>query len=510
MLRRIARALLLCCGSAPLLCAIAFAQEPADDVRRELQRVLEEVRALRTEMERKDRRIDELEGRFRELEQRPAASAGQDAASIEKALEELRVQLAAMPQVKTASPFPKITLGGQLRWRAESRNGFDFGSGTGVPSNHFVEQRARLHADVDFSELLRAFVQIQDTRLWGEETNTVDDSADGVDFHQAFLDLKSLIGAKDTLRIGRQEILYGAQRLVAAGEWINQARTYDGMRWMGELGPTHTEVFATQLATARDNAGNVSGSEFGGVYATLHPIESAKKDALDLYVLYLHDAERYQGQERGTVGGRYEILTQAGLYFETEGALQFGNATTGTAGAPERSLDIPFGDVFAYVVRAGYRLEEADWKPGITFEWNHASGDEDPDDGQNQRFNSLFALAHAHNGMIDLTYWENTRNAAVRLNASPSDELDLFLDSWWFWVDEDADAVRGPNFNIPGLAGSANFVGTEIDALARWRPTAGLTLEGGYALLFPGEHVKDVLGDDELAQFVYVMLGLKF
>ncbi|MBK9386353.1 MAG: alginate export family protein [Planctomycetes bacterium] len=510
MLRRMVAAPLLRLGSVSVLCAWVAAQEPTTDVRQELQRVLEEVRSLRSEMERKDRRIDELEGRFRELEQRPVPSSAPEQESVEKALEELRAQLAAMPQVKTAAPFPKVTLGGQLRWRAESRNGYDFGSGTAIPSNHFVEQRARLHADVDFSELLRAFVQIQDTRLWGEEVNTVDDSADGGDFHQAFLDFKKLFDAEDTLRIGRQEISYGAQRLVSALEWTNQARAFDGARWMGELGAAHAEVFATQLATARDAAGDVSGSEFGGTYWTLHPIEDAKKDALDLYLLYLHDAERYQGQERGTAGARYEILTKGGLYFEAEGALQFGNATTGTAGAPERSLDIPFGEVFAYVVRAGYRMDEADWKPGITFEWNHASGDEDPADGTNERFNTLFPLAHAHNGMIDLTFWENTRNAALRFNASPSDQLDLFLDGWWFWVDEDADAVRGPNFNIPGLAGSANFVGTEIDALARWRPTAGLSLEAGYAVLFPGEHVKDVLGDDELAHFVYVMLGLKF
>ena len=45
---------------------------------------------------------------------------------------------------------------------------------------------------------MRAFAQIQDVRVWGEETNTLADfSADRFDLHQAWVEL-GRVGALDT------------------------------------------------------------------------------------------------------------------------------------------------------------------------------------------------------------------------------------------------------------------------------------------------------------------------
>jgi hypothetical protein len=61
------------------------------------------------------------------------------------------------------------------------------------------------------------FVQLQDSRQFGEETSTLaDGSADNIDFHQADLKLDQLSSARLSLTLGRQELAYVGQRLIGA------------------------------------------------------------------------------------------------------------------------------------------------------------------------------------------------------------------------------------------------------------------------------------------------------
>jgi hypothetical protein len=109
--------------------------------------------------------------------------------------------------------------------------------------------RTRLDLLASMDDDLAAFIQIQDVRLWGSESNTLlDFSANGLDIHQAYVDLVKAEDGGFMGRFGRQEVNFGGQRLVGAVNWTQQARAFDGIR-VGTGGSVgHFDVFAAKLA----------------------------------------------------------------------------------------------------------------------------------------------------------------------------------------------------------------------------------------------------------------------
>jgi hypothetical protein len=72
-----------------------------------------------------------------------------------------------------------------MRTRYDRNDGRD-GNIDNVP-HELIENRARLTLDLDVVDEFRGYFQLQDVRIWGEETSTVFDySAGGLDVHQAW------------------------------------------------------------------------------------------------------------------------------------------------------------------------------------------------------------------------------------------------------------------------------------------------------------------------------------
>ena len=72
---------------------------------------------------------------------------------------------------------------------------------------------------------------------------------DAIDTHQLFVDLVGNI-SKDgqlTLRVGRQEMSYGGERLIAAREGPNNRRAFDEVRFLYKQGAVSVDVFFGNL-----------------------------------------------------------------------------------------------------------------------------------------------------------------------------------------------------------------------------------------------------------------------
>jgi hypothetical protein len=110
-----------------------------------------------------------------------------------------------------------LTLGGDVRERLEYFNEFEFGSSAPEVSDAYLLSRFRLSVDFHVSRYFRIFAEGKsalstDRKLLGGNTTTFMDT---IDLQNGFADVMIPLGdqASVTLRGGRQELIFGAQRL---------------------------------------------------------------------------------------------------------------------------------------------------------------------------------------------------------------------------------------------------------------------------------------------------------
>ena len=194
-----------------------------------------------------------------------------------------------------------------------------------------------LHVDAQVHENLRGFVQFNaayvDDRVGGPRYGDVDD----FDLQQAFVDLRTSGDANPYafVRLGRQELTYGAERYVSPDDWRNVRRTFDGAKLAVSVPNDTFEVFAARPVEVEQDEFNDgdSGSTFAGIYNALALPDRAARCGHEVRVVPLLpqpaggfvapptigvDADTY------TLGARLHARPGA-FDFDVEGNYQFGN-----------------------------------------------------------------------------------------------------------------------------------------------------------------------------------------
>src|SRR5688572_1409875 len=73
----------------------------------------------------------------------------------------------------------------------------------------------------------------------------------------------------------------------------------------------------------------------------------------------------------------------------------------------------------------GYTLPTVPSKPRLVAEYNYASGDKDPADGQRGTFDQLYPTPHDKYGLADQVGWRNIHNARAGVEFKPSAKLSV-------------------------------------------------------------------------------------
>lgn len=166
-----------------------------------------------------------------------------------------------------------LTLGGELRERFEYYWRPNFGL-QGQSANAYLLNRMLLHADLHAGDYLRTFFV-----LGGHFAPWKDAAAppylDRWDLQQAFLDvrlpLSPLEDIDPVLRVGRQEMVFGSQRLVSIRDAPNVRRAFDGVRLGDTIDGVRVDAFLTRPVLLREGAfDDVSNDAqaFWGLYTT--------------------------------------------------------------------------------------------------------------------------------------------------------------------------------------------------------------------------------------------------
>lgn len=123
-------------------------------------------------------------------------------------------------------------LSGQLQLRSEI-DGRDFSNNTHALT--FASLRTRVGVEKTFSERVNFFVQLQDSRVFGEEASLTSNSAN-VDLHQGYIKLINLFDWQWSMQAGRFVVSYGTERFLGALDWNYIGRAWDGVRFSFEPG----------------------------------------------------------------------------------------------------------------------------------------------------------------------------------------------------------------------------------------------------------------------------------
>ncbi len=401
----------------------------------------------------------------------------------------------------------KISISGEFRYRLEYRDDFDFDD---VRDDRDVFHLFRTRLNFEYKPLpfLKGFIQGQDARIISSEFLSDKPFRDSMDLRQGYVEMYDAIHKGFGLKVGRQELSYGSERLLGAFNWSNIAQSFDAAKVFYQFELVKLDIFmarkvlveSSRVLNEWDDKDNLVG-----FYAAAIPV--IKDHTVDVYYFF-RDSNRSivfgpsvgsSDMSESTMGGRFLGKQPWGLDYQLEGAYQFG--------------DFGVQDISAwmFIGLVGYNFQ-LPWTPRVTFEFDHASGDKRSGDGKRNTFDNLFPANHLFYGFMDLIGLQNINDLVFTMSGKPLPKLMLKMDTHFFFLDETTDslysAARFPT-RTSKISNASHEVGQEIDFTLNYQLRPEIATLLGYSYFFSGDFLSES-GSDDNASFFYVQLTVGF
>ncbi len=394
-------------------------------------------------------------------------------------------------------PLKRVRIGDNWLFSTggEVRNRFvgEYNSRLTQHDNNYDLTRVRLYGDLWFRDDFRVFAEFLGAYSNWQDLPPLVTDVDRADFLNLFVDVRpfDLNGKPVYVRVGRQELLFGSQRLISPPDWNNTRRTFQGVRAFRQSEDFDADIFWVQPVIP--NPGRLdsvdNNQNFAGAWTTYR---LRKGQAVDAYYLLLDNTNdvRQLGIQRGhatlnTFGGRYYGDRDGAFLWDFEGAMQLGSvagqnviAGMGTAGL-------------------GYHWKDVPLNPTVWAYYDYASGDDDPTGGTVHTFNQLFPFGHYYFGWTDEVGRQNIHDLNFHLYVYPTKWVQCQLQFHNFWLAARRDALYnafGTAIRRDPTGQAGNFVGNELDAIVNFHLTKHSDLLTGYAYLFGGEFLRNTAG----------------
>lgn len=364
-----------------------------------------------------------------------------------------------------------VDVGGQYRLRYHNEHNIR-GLGLTGRDDEFLLHRTRVYANAEYGNFFRGYVEYIDAESNYENFAPRPIEVDRSDVINAFVDAKLVERGSGELwaRVGRQELIYGAQRLVSPLDWGNTRRTFDGFKLLWKGQDWDADVFWTRpVPVDPHNFNNPDQSqEFLGAYTTY---KGAQNQTFDFYFLRYSESDAATEFYFNTFGTRWN-WSACNWLAEAEGMYQFGkfNGDDHVAGA--------------FVIGGGRAFPDLPWSPTLAAYYDWASGDETIGNG----FHYLFPLAHMYWGWMDLFGFRNLEDFNVKLMTQPHERVKFI--AWWHMFNlQDGDDVPYTVAMTPFTTtpGGDQELGQELDLIISWAVADRLTVDLGYSHFFTGD-----------------------
>ena len=361
--------------------------------------------------------------------------------------------------------------------------------------NTFTLQHVRMFGDLWYGDGFRLYGEYVWADSFGEELPPVPPDVDRGDLMDLFIDVKlfEYLCRPVYVRAGRQELLYGSQRLVTPLPWANKRHSFDGVKVFRQGEKWDFDAFWTQYVPPNADEFDEADSNqtLAGAWLTNRPKPGETRDYY--YLMYGNDNT---SAPLGLVNAPLEAHTfgtrwagdNCGWLWDFEGALQFGEQGG--------------SDLFAGMGTAGVgrSWKNAHLTPTVWLYYDYASGDDDPTSGDAHTFNSLFPFGHYYLGWMDLVGRRNIHDLNAHLYLYPAPWITFWFQYHHFWLDEAQDALYNPagiayRRDPTGLAGTD--VGDEIDFVVNFHLTRYSDFLVSYNKLYGGGFLEGTSGPNQ-------------
>lgn len=389
--------------------------------------------------------------------------------------------------------FPETTLsfGGELRMRLMNEKNRLRPLGN-TELNAYELWRWRNYLHWKHSDWLRVYAEMIDASIFQNDLPPTGIDLNRWDMQNYFVDVAPLEfdGQKVWLRTGRQELLYGSQRLVSPLDWANTRRNFEGLKIFTKGEAWDFDLWVTNpVNTATPNNGPLSKFDyqfdqrnrnrvFSGAWSTY---KGVKDHVFDYYFLWDHTTQNNAGGPNlpaYPLGDRMLLATRwlgnhaysddATVHAEVEGGYQFGT---------------DFGDRVQagfVTVGAGHTWKNLWGEPNFWFYYDWASGSNNPDGTVDGTFFQYFGLVHAYLGLIDNISRQNITDLNWRWTIKPHKKVTFMAAQHFFAKANSADYLYNVTGSRVGQPNTGTNVGQEIDLLLTYNHNANFSLETGY------------------------------
>lgn len=363
--------------------------------------------------------------------------------------------------------------------------------------NDYTLSHVRLFGDLWYSNLLRVYGEYVWADSFGETLPPVPPDVDRGDILDLFIDVNlfEFLGKPIYVRGGRQELLYGSQRMITPLPWANKRHSFDGVKLFRRGEKWDFDAFWSQFVppVASEFDRPDENRNFAGSWLTYRP---KKGEFVDFYYI-LYDNENSAVQQsivrspfqNHTLGSRW-TGDNNGWLWDFEGALQFGEQAD--------------NDLFAGMATAGVgrNWKQSSLSPTVWMYYDYASGDPDPTAGDVHTFNQLFPFGHYYLGWMDAVGRQNIHDFNAHLIVYPAPWITAWLQYHHFWLDQSRDALYNPGgvaYRRDPTGAAGRNVGDEIDLIFNFHLTRYSDILVSYNKLFGGRFLEATSGPGQAA-----------
>lgn len=378
--------------------------------------------------------------------------------------------------------------------------------------------RWRQYVDVKH-ELFRVYAEGIEADSFGSEGPDLAIDVDRWELLNLFVDVElgqNSLGSH-TVRYGRQELLFGRQRLISPLDWANTRRNFEGGRYMLKADQFTFDAFLVHPVNSATGFNAVADFDskfnqpnydvwFGGLYHTYTGLENS---VIDTYWLLLdtnlNEPSRPDGL-RHLLGTRWAHLVPITDAQGKELRVWDFDAEGGIQTREDNGEDVLAG---FFTAIAGHTWKAAPWTPRVAGLFYYGSGDRSATGGHDNTFNTLFPLGHAYWGLSDNLSGQNLYDWSTQVDVKPTQKLAMTAAYHWFALASNGDSLYNVAGAPVGAPGNGRDVGQALDVYGYYSFNPNFDVQIGYSKFWYGDYIDAVSPRGDASQF-YVQTSFRY